>query len=386
MHILRVRQNAAGDGWGAQVLVLHNYYNEIGRALVALGCKQRRKGKPGKGPTMSLTATPSQITSRAATSSQIASQASAPQVAPSSLEVLRKNAKSDGEINWITASFMIAFHVGAVAALFFFSWKLLVLAIFLNWVATSLGIGICYHRLLTHRGYKAPKWVEYFLTICATLALEGGPIFWVATHRIHHQFSDQDGDPHSPLDGKWWSHMGWILMGKSMHHDTTTLARYVPDLAKDKFHVWITKYHYVPMIVLGLVLLAIGGIPAVLWGIFLRTVVGLHFTWLVNSATHSWGTRRYKTRDLSTNSWWVALVTWGEGWHNNHHAHPVSARHGLAWYEIDFNWYAIWIMNKIGMARQIYRAKLPSKNHDNEVVDVASAGPEAAPGLVSAQS
>ena len=100
--------------------------------------------------------------------------------------------------------------------------------------------------------------------------------------------------------------MGWILMGKSMHHDTTTLARYVPDLAKDKFHVWITKYHYVPMIVLGVILLAIGGLPFLMWGIFMRTVVGLHATWLVNSATHSWGTRRFATRDLSTNSWWVA--------------------------------------------------------------------------------
>ena len=343
---------------------------------------------------MSMTATPSQTatSSRTATASRTASpDALSPraaellQAAPS-LEILKKKAKTNDEVNWITAGFMIAFHVGAIAALFFFSWKLVLLAIFLNWVATSLGIGICYHRLLTHRGYKAPKWVEYFLTVCATLSLEGGPIFWVATHRIHHQFSDHEGDPHSPIDGKWWSHMGWILMGKSMHHDTTTLARYVPDLAKDKFHVWITKYHYVPMIVLGLVLLAVGGIPAVLWGIFLRTVMGLHFTWLVNSATHSWGTRRYKTRDLSTNSWWVALLSWGEGWHNNHHAHPVSARHGLAWYEIDFNWYAIWIMNKLGMARQVYRAKLPVKKLDNEVVDVATAGPDATPELVSAQS
>ena len=147
--------------------------------------------------------------------------------------------------------FHVAFHIGAVAALFFFTWKALFVALFLYWVSGSLGIGMGYHRLLTHRGYKTPKWVEYFLTICATLALEGGPIFWVATHRIHHQHSDKEGDPHSPIDGKWWAHMGWILMGKSMHHDTTTLARYVPDLAKDKFHVWITKYHYVPMIVLG---------------------------------------------------------------------------------------------------------------------------------------
>ena len=106
------------------------------------------------------------------------------------------------------------------------------------------------------------------------------------------------------------------------------------------------------MIVLGLILLAIGGWPFVLWGIFLRTVVGLHATWLVNSATHSWGTRRFQTRDLSTNSWWVALLSFGEGWHNNHHAHPVSARHGLAWYEVDLNWYGIWTLQKLGLAQE----------------------------------
>jgi sn-1 stearoyl-lipid 9-desaturase len=274
------------------------------------------------------------------------------------LEVLKKKQAEKTEVNWVTAIFMGIFHVGAIAALFFFSWKNLIVATVLWWMATSLGIGMCYHRLLTHRGYKVPRWLEYTLTVFATLALEGGPIFWVATHRIHHKYSDKEGDPHSPVDGTWWSHMGWILTGKSMHHDTSTLSRYVPDLAQDKFYVWITKYHYVPMIVVGLALLAWGGIPLVLWGIFLRTVVGLHATWLVNSATHSWGSRRFQTRDLSTNSWWVALLTWGEGWHNNHHAHPVSARHGLAWYEIDCNWYVISALEKIGLAKKVYVAKL----------------------------
>jgi sn-1 stearoyl-lipid 9-desaturase len=275
------------------------------------------------------------------------------------LEALNRKAAADNEINWVTAGFMAFFHVGAVAALFFFTWKAFFLACFLWWISGSLGIGMCYHRLLTHRGYKTPKWVEYFMTVCATTALEGGPIFWVATHRIHHQHSDEEGDPHSPRDGKWWAHMGWILTGKSMHHDTTTLARYVPDLAKDKFHVWITKYHYVPMIVMGVVLFAIGGLPFLLWGVFMRTTVGLHATWLVNSVTHTWGTRRFVTQDRSTNNWWVAtFFTFGEGWHNNHHAHPVSARHGLTWYEIDFNWYGIWALKKLGLARHIYRVKL----------------------------
>jgi sn-1 stearoyl-lipid 9-desaturase len=279
------------------------------------------------------------------------------------IEALERN-RQDDKINWITAIFMAAFHVGAIAALFFFTWKAFFVACFLWWVSGSLGIGMGYHRLLTHRGYKTPKWVEYFLTVCATLALEGGPIFWVATHRIHHQFSDKEGDPHTPLDGKWWAHMGWILMGKSLHQDTSTLSRYVPDLTKSKFHIWITKYHYVPVILSGVLLFAIGGLPFLMWGLFMRTVVGLHSTWLVNSATHTWGSRRFTTRDMSTNNWFVALLTFGEGWHNNHHAHPVSARHGLKWYEIDINWYGIWTLKKLGLARHIYRVKLSELRED----------------------
>ena len=303
------------------------------------------------------------------------------------IEILKKDAAASGEINWVTAIFMTLFHVGAIVALFFFTWKAFFAAVFLWWVSGSLGIGMGYHRLLTHRGYKTPKWVEYFLTICATLALEGGPIFWVATHRIHHKFSDKDGDPHSPVDGTWWAHMGWILTGKAMHHDTTLLAKYVPDLAKDPFHIWITKYHYVPMVVLGGILLAIGGIPMVLWGIFLRTSFLLQSTWLVNSATHMVGKRRFETRDLSTNSWWVALLTWGEGWHNNHHAHPTSSAHGLRWYEIDFNWYGIWCLEKLGLAKQVYRVHLDAlekkavalKNSAVDSLPAASPQPQTEP-------
>jgi sn-1 stearoyl-lipid 9-desaturase len=277
------------------------------------------------------------------------------------IEDIGKQHAGDDQINWVTGSFMMLFHLGAIAALFFFTWKAFFVAVFLWWMVGCLGIGMCYHRLLTHRGYHTPKWVEYFMTVCSTLALEGGPIFWVATHRIHHQHSDKEGDPHSPIDGTWWAHMGWILMGKSMHHDTTTLARYVPDLAKDKFHVWITKYHYLPIIALAVILFAVGGWPFLLWGIFARTVVGLHATWLVNSVTHMWGSRRFKTHDLSTNNLVVALLTWGEGWHNNHHAHPTSARHGLKWYEVDVNWYGIWTLEKLGLAKKILLAKVNTK-------------------------
>ena len=144
------------------------------------------------------------------------------------------------------------------------------------------------------------------------------------------------------------------MTGKAMHHDTEILARYTPDLSKDRFHVWLTTWHWIPQVIVGLVLLAFGGIPYVLWGTFFRTTYGLHATWLVNSATHLWGSRRFQTSDDSRNSWWVAMLTFGEGWHNNHHAHPVSARHGLAWYEIDMNWIGISIAQdaRPGVGRQ----------------------------------
>ena len=265
---------------------------------------------------------------------------------------------SNGEINTVTFIAMTIFHILAVVAFFYIDFGAIMAAAILWWVAGSLGIGMAYHRLLTHRGYKTPKWVEYFLTICGTLALEGGPIFWVATHRIHHQHSDHDGDPHTPREGTFWAHLGWIMFGKAMHHDTEILARYTPDLSKDKFHVWLTTWHWIPQVVVGLGLLAYGGIPYVLWGTFFRTTYGLHATWLVNSATHLWGSRRFQTKDDSRNSWWVALLTFGEGWHNNHHAHPVSARHGLAWYEFDMNWIGISTLKALGLAWDVKVAKV----------------------------
>lgn len=252
-----------------------------------------------------------------------------------------------------TTFFFAIFHIGAIAALFYFRWSALVVAILTYIVAINIGVGMGYHRLLTHRGYKVPKGLEYAFAVCGTLALEGGPIFWVATHRVHHQNSDHTGDPHTPREGTWWSHAGWILNGKSLHNETAILSRYAPDLAKDRFYVLLSKYHWVPLTTLGIVLLAIGGWPWVLWGIFLRVTLGLHATWLVNSATHLWGSRRFETRDDSRNNWWVALLTGGEGWHNNHHAHPVSARHGLAWYEVDPNYYGILLLKKLGLARQV---------------------------------
>ena len=285
--------------------------------------------------------------------------------------IMGRAATISAGINWLTAIVLVAFHIGAIAALFFFTWQRLLVAAILYILAINVGIGMCYHRLLTHRGYQTPKWLEYLMTFFATLSLEGGPIFWVSTHRVHHQLSDQLGDPHTPRDGKWWAHMEWLLFGVNLHAQADALYRYSPDLCRDAFHRWISKYHWIPLTLSGPLLFAggwffggswVSGLAFVLWGAFLRVTIGLHTTWLVNSATHLWGSRRFATRDDSRNSWWVALLSGGEGWHNNHHAHPVSARHGLAWYELDPNFWGIWLLSKLGLARKIQVAKFDPKN------------------------
>ncbi len=270
---------------------------------------------------------------------------------------LLKNDRTWSEpIRPLTFFIMLAFHLGAIAALFFFNWKALLASVFLMWLAGGFGVGMGYHRLLTHRGFKTYKWLEYLLTLCATLALEGGPFFWVAVHRVHHQNTDKEGDPHSPRDGGFWAHMGWIITGRALHNHSPELLPYVPDLRKDKFYCWISEWHWIPITVLGAVLLATGGVSWLLWCIFFRTVVGLHATWLVNSATHMWGKQRFLTGDSSRNSFWVAILSFGEGWHNNHHAHPQAARHGIRWYEVDINWYCIYALRKVGL---IWDVKLP---------------------------
>src|ERR1041384_1638782 len=186
-------------------------------------------------------------------------------------------------VNWGTAIFLISAHLAAVAALFFFSWPALISTIVLYWVGGS-GIGMGFHRLLTHRGYRVPKAIVYFLIICGSLALEGGPIQWVTTHRIHHAHADRDGDPHTPRDGGWWAHMGWILRGTAQNHSDAPIARYAPDLLKDRFYRLLNRFYYVPLLVVGVALFVFGGWGVLLWGVFLRLTLALHATWLGHSA------------------------------------------------------------------------------------------------------
>jgi stearoyl-CoA desaturase (delta-9 desaturase) len=265
-------------------------------------------------------------------------------------------------VNWPITIFMLLFHVGAVVALFNFSWEALVVSVLMIWITAGLGISMGYHRLLTHRAFTTPKVVEYFLTICGALALEGGAISWVARHRLHHARPDQDDDPHSPRHGLWWSHLGWVVNGESDHSEVQSLMRYAQDLAKDRFHLWLSRWNFVPQIFLFGILYWAGGWQFIWWGICARVVYVWHATGFVNSLGHVIGRRRFETPDNSRNMWWLALFTFGENWHNNHHAHPASARHGLAWYEMDISWYVIWTMKKLGLIRKIRVAELPERS------------------------
>ncbi|MGI8669144.1 MAG: acyl-CoA desaturase [Aridibacter sp.] len=278
------------------------------------------------------------------------------------MQNIQEFTQSRERINWRDLFIITSFHILLVPAIFYFSWTNLAIMVVGNWIVGSLGIGLGYHRLLTHRSFKAPKWLEYTLTIFGTLAVQSEPYKWVATHRIHHQFTETENDPHSTREGFWWSHMFWIVKGIGQDHDEATFEKYVPDLLKDKGQVLIAKYFYLPIVISAILLFAFGGWGAVLWGVVVRVIFGWHTTWFVNSLSHLFGRRRFDTNDDSTNNWFVALLTFGEGWHNNHHHQPTSARHGLKWFEFDMNWITIRIFEKLGWAKKIrvFKTEKPS--------------------------
>lgn len=255
-------------------------------------------------------------------------------------------------LDWVTIGFVFFLHIGALFALLpsNFSWQAVGLLIFLHWITGGLGITLGWHRLVTHRSFQTPKWLEYFLVFCGTLSCQGGVIPWVGLHRIHHLHSDTTPDPHDSNLGFWWSHIGWMFHEIPAEKD---LPRFTKDIADDPVYQFLNNYFIPIQVVLGLLLYAIGGWPFVVWGVFLRLVVVFHCTWFVNSATHKFGYRTYESSDNSKNCWWVALLTYGEGWHNNHHAYQYSARHGMKWWEIDFTWMTIQFLQLLGLAQKV---------------------------------
>jgi fatty-acid desaturase len=279
-----------------------------------------------------------------------------------------------GRVNWVFAIAVAAIHLIALLAFTpaFFSWTGVVLALLGLYVFGTLGINLCFHRLLTHRGFVCPLWLEHFFAALGVCCLQHTPAFWVAIHRRHHQYSDVQADPHSPLAGFFWSHMGWIFAENDDLDEDVVIARYGKDLMRDRFYndlentllwLWIALASWALFFFGGVVAeLLLGGTLSdalkfgtslLLWGVFVRTVAVWHISWSVNSVTHVWGYRNYATDEGSRNNFLIGLVSNGEGWHNNHHAYPQSAMHGHRWWEFDLTYRTIRLLELLGLARDV---------------------------------
>ncbi|MBD2576968.1 fatty acid desaturase [Oscillatoria sp. FACHB-1406] len=259
------------------------------------------------------------------------------------------------KLSWISLIFFAAIHLLAFGlAPFFFTWKALGVALLLHWFLGSIGICLGYHRLLSHRSFQVPKPLEYVITTIGAMALQGGPIFWVAGHRLHHAHTeDAEKDPYAASKGFWWSHMLWMLYPRDEFFNYEFYKKYAPDLDRDPYYRWLNRNFFWLQLPLGILLYAIGGWPFVVYGMFVRAVVLWHSTWLINSATHMRGYRTFEVEDGSRNLWWAALLTYGEGWHNNHHAHPRVAKAGQQWWEIDITWWSIQVLRALGLAKKV---------------------------------
>ena len=274
-----------------------------------------------------------------------------------------KSRWADG-LNWPTVFWLATVHVGALAAPLAFTWTGLIAMLVLGWATGGIGICLGYHRLFTHRSFAVVRPLRWLIAVLGSLAGQGSLIDWVADHRKHHALSDREGDPHSPSDGPWWSHMLWLLSARNRSRENHR-QHWAPDLLREPVLVWIDRLFLPLQLAFGTLVFVLGywaGGPAMacswlVWAIFLRLAYVLHVTWLVNSASHMWGYRNYPTRDNSRNLWWVALVTYGEGWHNNHHAFPRMARNRHRWWEFDPTYEIIRILGMLGLAWDIVVAK-----------------------------
>ncbi len=284
----------------------------------------------------------------------------------------RPNVARVNNVNWAAAVWLMMIHVGAIAAPWTFTWSGLILVFALHWLCGGIGICLGYHRLLTHGSFATPKWCKRLIAAIGCLAGEGPPMMWVANHRLHHARSDQEGDPHSPRDGGWWSHVFWLAYRVGGRDQSEYFRKWSADLYRDKF-IRSLDYAFIPLnvAVSALIMTAgyfYGGWPVawswLVWGVGVRMVFVLHSTWLVNSASHMWGYRNYETRDDSRNNWWVALITYGEGWHNNHHAHPRMAKHGHKWWEVDLTFMTIRLMQYCGLATEVVDYRKRSEKRD----------------------
>lgn len=288
-------------------------------------------------------------------------------------------------IYWHYAINVTLIHlVAALACLpWLFSWTGVVLCIAGLYVYGTLGINLCFHRMLTHRSLKVPLWLERTLATLAICCLQDSPARWVAIHRQHHQHSDEQPDPHSPLVNLFWGHFGWVMVKSKGHDSTFHYERYCRDILRDPYYFWCEgkiRWFWIYLAHVALyyfVGLAIGwfstgnlmggvqfGASLMIWGAFLRTVLVWHITWAVNSFGHIYGYQNYETGDSSRNNVWCALLSNGDGWHNNHHAFQRCAAHGHKWWEFDVTYITIRFLELIGLATNVVKHPLEKHQHE----------------------
>jgi stearoyl-CoA desaturase (delta-9 desaturase) len=266
------------------------------------------------------------------------------------------------------AVIMVAFHVACLGVIFTGTSAVALWVAFAMYVLRGLGVTAGFHRLLAHRSFRASRPVHFLLSFFGSLAVQGGPLWWVAHHRDHHRYTETDRDIHSPTTkGFWQAHMGWMMKPESFTENGAN-ARDLHKYGELKFfqrhYIWLIVGQMVAMFALGSVLsvtapgLGTNGSQMLVWGFFISTVVLWHVTFMVNSVCHIWGSRPHDAKDDSTNNWLVALLAFGEGWHNNHHKYAYSARHGLRWWQVDVTWIALRGLQMLGLVSEL---RLPRK-------------------------
>lgn len=264
-------------------------------------------------------------------------------------------------IEWAQSIPFFLVHLVALVGPFLvpFSWTWVVIGVALYFVR-MFGITAGYHRYFSHRAYKTSRWFQAVLAFIGTTSAQKGVLWWAANHRHHHLESDQPSDIHSPVqDGFWWSHVGWIMSGnfdRTQHERIKDFASY-PELH------WLNRHHLVPPLLLALLCLALGGTTGLIWGFFVSTVLCWHGTFTINSLSHVFGSRRYATKDDSRNNFVLALITMGEGWHNNHHHYQSTAHQGFYWWEVDMSYYLLRGLERVGLVWDL--RKVPKKVRDS---------------------
>lgn len=266
------------------------------------------------------------------------------------------------QVDWWRITPFIAMHLVCLAVFWVGVSPIAVFTALALYLLRMFAITAFYHRYFSHRAFKTGRITQFVFACLGAAATQRGPIWWAAQHRAHHRNADGPGDPHSPNEGFWWSHMGWFLSRGHFHADPILVKDWLkyPELR------WLDRFSLLVPLLLALLLFATGwglghwypgfevtGLQLLVWGYFISTIVLLHATLTINSLAHRWGSRRFQTNDDSRNNILLAIITLGEGWHNNHHHFPAAARQGVRWWELDISYGVIWLMQKVGLVWQV---------------------------------